>query len=110
MNLPQYKHVGHYQPLWAKEHNLSVYTYQNAKRGQPHHVPRSPLGEENAPYLQFIVQHYSHLPEYTVFVHQDASCHNPAWLQWIDCLQPNVSFVSLSPSFVVQRRSEGGAG
>ena len=110
MNLKVYKHVGLQRPRWALEHNLSVYVYQNAKRGHPYHVPKSPLGEENAPYLQFIIQHYSNLPEYTIFVHQDASCHNPAWLQWIDCLQPNVSFVSLSPSFVIQRHSEGGIG
>ncbi len=42
MNLPHYRYVGHHQPLWAKAHGLSVFTYQNARRGAPHHVPKSP--------------------------------------------------------------------
>ena len=105
---PAFYPAGH-QPGWAARHGLSLFQYQMHNPAQPRYVKNSAIAKENAIYFRFVIDHYDDLPEFTVFAHGDVARHNPAWLQWLDCLRPDAHFASLSAEFVVGRRSNGGS-
>ena len=54
-------------------------------------------------YLRFIVDHYHDLPDITIFVHARPEEENAHWRSWVKCLRSNMSWASLSPTYVLNR-------
>eukprot|EP00759_Apiculatamorpha_spiralis_P015559 PhF_6_TR22245/c0_g1_i2/m.31419 len=44
------------------------------------------------PYLRYVIDHYDHLPEITVFMHAFPGKHNPKMFHWVSCLKHSINF------------------
>ncbi|KAF9884935.1 hypothetical protein FE257_000926 [Aspergillus nanangensis] len=82
-------------PDWSH----AIYTVDDAS--QPLHVPKN-KGKESSVYLQYIIDHYSHLPSTIVFLHSHRDGYPEAWHTEFD-EHSNVNTVKLLKTDFVQR-------
>jgi len=78
--------------------NASIVVYQRLNSSAHSFSPNR--GFEAGVYLNFIVDHYSHLPEHTAFVQSNPFPHSPSWLPYLRCRRPDVGFASLVPRWI----------
>ena len=80
--------------------NTSTFTfvvYQRLDPTAPNFCPNH--AHEAGVYIQFILDHYDHLPHHTVFVQDHFADHNPDMLGWASCVKPvRIRPASLCPT------------
>ena len=88
-------------PKWVtdagiqQQFNYSVFLYQKLHANESNYIS-SNRGRENGAYYRYIVDHYDNFPDVAIFVHADPVEHQPKFLEWVGCIQPNASYLSIN--------------
>jgi hypothetical protein len=53
-------------------------------------------GTEGAVYLRYIVDHYHDFPDFGIFVHPNPEHHQKNWLEMLNCIRPNATYVNIN--------------
>jgi hypothetical protein len=78
------------------EYGYSTFLYQKHNPDLPNYVS-SNRGCENSIYYKYIVDHYHDFPDLAIFVHAKPGEHNSdQWLNYIKCIRPNATYMSLN--------------
>lgn len=82
-----------------QEYNYSVYLYQKQNASRPDFIEIN-RGAEAGVYLRYIVDHYHKFPDIAVFVHAYPGEHLPHWLELMNCIHPNASYINFNDGFI----------
>jgi hypothetical protein len=93
-------------PAWAKDpliqqkYNYSVFLYQKHDPSKPNFIKNR--GTEGGVYLKYIVDHYDNFPDVAIFVHGHPEHHQPDFLEYIGCIQPNATYINFNFSYFIR--------
>lgn len=88
-------------PSWVsnsslhERYNYTVFLYQKVNSSAPNYIATN-RGRENGVYYRYIVDHYHDFPDVAIFTHADPVEHQPHFLDWIGCINPNASYISIN--------------
>ena len=77
-----------------KRYHFDVFLYQKLNSSFPNYA--SPRGGDGSVYLQYIVDHYGHLPSIMVFTKAVPYKYTIDFLEMIDCVGSNTSYASIN--------------
>lgn len=85
-------------------YNYSVHLYQKQDPLRPNYIALN-RGAEAGVYLRYIVDHYDHFPDIAVFVHAYPEEHQPHWLELLNCVNPNATYINFNEGFICRYTS-----
>ena len=88
----------------AAQHNTSSFTfvvYQRLDPTAPNYSPNH--AHEAGVYIQFILEHYDHLPQQTLFAQDMYADHNPELLGWAACTKPDAAYSPMTAVRLLRR-------
>lgn len=78
-----------------QKYNYSTFLYQKLDKNAPNFIEFN-RGTEGAIYLKYIVDHYDNFPDVAVFVHARPHDHQPKFLDYIGCISPTATYMSIN--------------
>lgn len=90
---------------FQQKHGYSVFLYQKLHPDKPNYLSHN-RGSETGPYMQYIVDHYDDFPDVAMFVHAKPADHQPHFLELLDCVSPNATYININFNYQGCRRSD----
>ena len=95
------QHSGRSLAFRANTSTFTFVVYQRLDPTAPNYCPNH--AHEAGVYIQFVLDHYDHLPYQTIFVQDHFADHNPDLLGWARCVKPVRARARLLPAAVRAR-------